>query len=110
MGTRAPISFNVKDDSLFYSMWDMVVKYQMINDSVMVMSNRDFSDTLYRLNDSIPTVDEIDLEDSAAFKEYATALFVRGNEFFRKMGYEDVGDYLSKEFERIKDELIEIEK
>ena len=110
MGTRAPISFKVKNKSLHYSTWDMVVKYHMINDSVMVMSNRDFSDTLYRLNDSIPTVDEIDLKDSVAFKKYATSFFVRANEFFKNLGYENIGDYLSNEFEKSEDELIEIEK
>ena len=58
----------------------MVVKYDIISDSTMVVSNRDFSDTLYRMSDSIVTFDEVDPEDIVVINECETAIFERARD------------------------------
>ena len=106
----SPISFTVKGDSLYYNTFEMTVMYQIKADSILVISNYDFSDTLYRMDNSIVTKDEINPSDTVILKEYYGAFNKRTAAFYRKLGYEDYWDYNEAEFYTVAEELMIITK
>ena len=87
----------------------MIVSYRIIDDTILIMSNSDFSDTLYRMSDSIITFDEVDQEDIVTIKECETAIFERANNFYMTRGYIDYWDYISDPSDTKYEELIIVE-
>jgi hypothetical protein len=76
----------------------MTVRYQVIADSILVVSNNDFSDTLFRMDRAIVTLDEVDLSDTVALQYYYYAFNKRMITFYNKLGFEDYWDYTSDDF------------
>ena len=108
-GSFQPIHFEVKRDSLHYSTYNMVVGYQMINDSILVIGNMDFSDTLYKLDQSIIMFEEFNHMDTAGIRKYESEFFRRANAYYKSLGYEDYWDYTDKPGDTIYEELIIVE-
>lgn len=96
MGYTNPIHFTVKEDSLYYTTYDMVVGYQVIDDSILILSNSDFSDTIYKLDQSLIMIDEADLKGETAFREYESAFYNRAIAYYRSLGFEDYWDYTAE--------------
>ena len=75
----------------------------------------DFSDTLYRMADSIITFDEINENDSIAMQVFHTDFGNRFQTFFKSKGYTDIWEYLENRYDMVDsieentdDELLEI--
>jgi hypothetical protein len=92
-GRLQPIHFTIKGDSLHYSTFDKVVAYKVLGDSLLVLSNNDFYDTVYKLDQTIIMIDEIEYHDTVRIKEYESGFARRANAYYKSLGYEDYWDY-----------------
>jgi len=108
-GEFRPIGFLVDEDSLRYITYDMVVGYQLIDDSILVLSNAEFSDTLSRLNDSIVFLNEIDPNDTVGQKRYRNGFYERSTAFYNSLGYKDFWDHRWQTADTIYEEEMIIE-
>lgn len=91
-GNMDPIHYTADEDSLYYTTFDLVAGYQVIADSLLRFSNKDFSDVVHKLDKSIQMFDEINPNDSARIKDYESAFAIRASAYYRSLGYEDYWD------------------
>jgi len=80
------IRYRMENDSLFYYDLNYSVGINRLNDTTIILSTSESSDTLYRLSNSTITFDEVDINDSIALRAFYDMVFDRGLDFYSTKG------------------------
>jgi len=80
------IRYTFMRDSLYYIDYNYFVKYIRLNDTTIILSVSGAIDTLYRLNDTVVTYQEIDHEDSVQSQIFWKKFNKRADSFYSKKG------------------------
>ena len=94
-GKRIPVGIEKNGDSIVND-FGHTFRYQVIEDSILIGSGSNFKDTLYKMDASFVTINEINTNDTVNYTNFKNKFFQRSIAHYHRLGYKDYWDYLEK--------------
>jgi hypothetical protein len=110
MQESSPISYSINGDSMYYFNYGYSVGFTLLNDTSLVLGTYDQIDTVYKLEESVVTFDEIIPDDTTAYNEFITAFGQRAHNCYQIYGKLNVLEIDTATYNILEEELIPINK